>query len=911
MDNGPKERSPRVFSRVCAGALIALGSAVLAGWAFDVAALKSVWAGLATMKANTALCFVLAGFALALASAPGSLAARRVVQGCSGLVLVIAALTLIERLSGHDFGIDELLVPDPDTPKELYPGRMATATGIGFLLAAATLLLGPRVHRFPHLGVLVRGLSLVVLAIGAVGLLGYALELEILYGWYPYSTLALHTAAGFVALGAGLWFYGQAGGWPRRAVSDDARITRLAGSCLMLAAGTTGIAGFTALETQVEDTLAGGLESALAARLAQITTTLEVRTARAAIIGTRPNLPKHLRLLAQDPGNGEHRRVVQEVIESFRPHGFSGIVLRLPDGEKVAQLGKLVDTPALGIPVDVGTEASLLWQEGLYLRHRLPLRDASGPLGTVVAEGFLPNTTDALLGREAFGESAELLLCRSETRLFRCFPTRLTPEPLSLPLHASGSPLFLQRAIEEGAGLGSTVDYRGKRVLGAYAPVGTFGLLAVLKVDAEEVYRPIGRQFQRAFLLIVLLTAGGTLLVRVRVRPLARALEERVRERTAALTASEERLRLLLSATHRAAWDWDIGANRLWHQEDLGAGTEGALSNGEGAGARWLERLHPEDRERIAGCLQTFVGGQDEIWSQEYRYRNADGLYTEVLERGVVIRNAGKPVRMLGAMLDISERKQAEEEIRRLNEELEERVRLRTSELTAANQELEAFSYSVSHDLRAPLRHIHGFSDLFRRQYEAGLDDQGRRYLSKISDSAQQMGVLIDELLTFSRIGRAEPQRTRVDLRELVEEVRDLLQPEMGGRDIAWAIGELPQVSADRPLLRLVLQNLISNALKYSAPRQRAEILMSTSRESGEFVVSIRDNGVGFDMKYADRLFGVFQRLHSDFEGTGIGLATVRRIILRHGGRVWAEGAVDEGACFYFSLPDGLPVLRE
>ncbi|MGH9816745.1 MAG: sensor histidine kinase [Candidatus Acidiferrales bacterium] len=265
----------------------------------------------------------------------------------------------------------------------------------------------------------------------------------------------------------------------------------------------------------------------------------------------------------------------------------------------------------------------------------------------------------------------------------------------------------------------------------------------------------------------------------------------------------------------------------------------------------------------------------------------------------------------LSVIVPVLSRALAVRRLRQLNKQLEAQVEQRTAELTAANQELEAFSYSVSHDLRAPLRHIHGFSDLLRRHYEIRLDEQGRRYLSKISDAAQQMGTLIDELLTFSRIGRAELQRTRVDLRELVEEVRDLLQPEMAGREIGWAVGELPEVSADRHLLRLVVQNLISNALKYTRPRQRAEITMSAARERGECVVSIRDNGVGFDMKYAERLFGVFQRLHSEFEGTGIGLATVRRILLRHGGRVWAQGAVDVGACFYFSLPDELPVLSE
>jgi signal transduction histidine kinase len=229
------------------------------------------------------------------------------------------------------------------------------------------------------------------------------------------------------------------------------------------------------------------------------------------------------------------------------------------------------------------------------------------------------------------------------------------------------------------------------------------------------------------------------------------------------------------------------------------------------------------------------------------------------------------------------------------------------AELEQRNKELEAFSYSVSHDLRAPLRHIDGFTGLLERHAEPTLDDKGRRYLKTISEAAKQMGVLIDDLLIFSRLGRAEFRHGPVRLHDLVDEVRRILHPECAGRAIVWAIGELPEVQGDPQLLRLVLQNLIGNALKYTRTRPEARIEIGARREATETVCSIRDNGVGFDMRYVERLFGVFQRLHTsaEFEGTGIGLATVRRIVHRHGGRVWAEGEIDRGACFYVALPDG------
>ena len=245
---------------------------------------------------------------------------------------------------------------------------------------------------------------------------------------------------------------------------------------------------------------------------------------------------------------------------------------------------------------------------------------------------------------------------------------------------------------------------------------------------------------------------------------------------------------------------------------------------------------------------------------------------------------------------------QAEDALKRLNETLQERA----NALMDVNQELEAFSYSVSHDLRTPLRHLDGFADLLRKHAQAHLDEKGRHYLTIISSAAKRMGILIDDLLAFSRIGRTEFGRGPVSLRKVVEEVLRDLQSDVQGRRIRWNIGHLPDVVGDAAMLRLVFANLVGNALKYTRDRHEATIDIDhgAGRED-EVVVFVRDNGVGFDPQYAHRLFGVFQRLHTahEFEGNGIGLANVRRIIHRHGGRTWAEGRPDAGATFWFSLP--------
>jgi light-regulated signal transduction histidine kinase (bacteriophytochrome) len=316
--------------------------------------------------------------------------------------------------------------------------------------------------------------------------------------------------------------------------------------------------------------------------------------------------------------------------------------------------------------------------------------------------------------------------------------------------------------------------------------------------------------------------------------------------------------------------------------------------------------LHPEDRERVGKALQAAIAGAAD-YDIEHRMIRTDGTVLHVRATAELIRDPdGRPVRLLGTNLDITERKRAEEQIRKLNADLEQRVRQRTAELEAANKELEAFNYSVAHDLKAPLRGIDGYSRLLLASHAAGLDEEGRGFLRNIVQGARQMGQLLEDLLAYSQLERREMQTTRVNPQELIDSLLANCAGEIGARGVAVSVAvSCTAVTADREGLAMALRNLLENALKFTANAPNPAIEIGGYDTDTMCVLSVRDNGIGFDMKHHDRIFGIFQRLQrsEDYPGTGVGLAIVKKAMERMGGRAWAKSEPGKGATFFLEIP--------
>ena len=390
----------------------------------------------------------------------------------------------------------------------------------------------------------------------------------------------------------------------------------------------------------------------------------------------------------------------------------------------------------------------------------------------------------------------------------------------------------------------------------------------------------------------------------VRVKERTRDLESEIAERKAAEKRLQEK-EIRLTEAHEIAqlgsWEWIPETNKVVWSDEVFRMTGVLPTKFKDALPEVVLVVHPDDRQPIQDAMET-SRRKREPFVADTRIIRPDGSVRYLHVQGKpVMDDAGRVLRLVGTVQDITERKRADQAIQDLNKELSSRV----EEVAAVNKELEGFSYSVSHDLRAPLRAIHGYSRMLLEDYATALDGEGRRFLEVISTNTQRMGQLIDDLLDFSRMGRKALLMSPLDMEALVTQVCEEARQAAADRPIEFRIGSLPPAHGDSAMFRVVIGNLISNAVKYSKGRTPAIVEVGSRSDEKETTYYVKDNGVGFQMEYAHKLFGVFQRLHAahEFEGTGVGLALVQRIIQRHGGRVWAEGRVNEGATISFALP--------
>jgi PAS domain S-box-containing protein len=782
----------RAVSRAAGGIVLAVGLLALAGWLLDIPTLTSLLPGMATMKANTALGFILSGISLwSLNHGQTKNPIRLLPTGCAGIVLLIAVLTLGEYALNRDLGIDQLLFKDELTPQNIHPGRMSPATALNlFLVGLALLLLS--VNQFSRLK---ESCTILALIISLVVLIGYAYGVPSLYQFFPFSSVALPTALTFAILCLGILF-------------------------------------------------------------------------------ARPELGM-MKIFSSDKlGGGMARRL----------------------------------TPAaVVIPILMGW----LFLNGQRMGwYDSTLRLVLFAMSNVIIFAFLIGWNADLLSRvDVERRQIEDALRNSEERFAIVF--RSSPTPIALTRVADGRTLDVNDAFCKlfGYARGEAIGHTSLE-LGIIDPeaqqkrvqhVKETGMIQNMEIKARNRYgNPLDllisietiKLNEEAYALTTIIDITERKRVEDALQKVHDELEIQVQERTAALSQANALLQMLL----------DHMPDHIYFKDAQSRFIRNSRSQAEALGlSDPAEAVGKSDFDFFPHAQVSYEKEQEIIRSgkplidQEERVVWPSGEETWVSSTKVPLFDPqGKIIGTFGISRDITERKQSEVALQKTKLELE-----------AANKELEAFSYSVSHDLRAPLRSVDGFSQARLEDYGAVLPPEARNFLERIRNSAQRMAELIDDLLDLSRVTRAPLKRVSVDLSKLAENTAAELKRNDADRTVRFIIASNLRAEGDPHLLQIVLENLMNNAWKFTSKVKQAEIQFGSKYEDVNVIYFVRDNGAGFDMTYANKLFGAFQRLHSvtEFPGTGVGLATIQRIIHRHGGRIWAEGAVNQGATFFFTLP--------
>jgi PAS domain S-box-containing protein len=887
---------------------IAMGLLVLLGWFLDLAVLKSLVPGLMAVTPNTALCFIFSGAALYVLSRPrlDTAVSLKIASGLALVPLTLGFVTLLEHSLGRNLWVNgwlSWLIPTA------YP-RMPALSALNFVLLGGALTLAdwvtPRGLRPSQL------LALMVAALAFETLLNYVYGSPFLY-FTAYTRIAVHSAITFLILALGLFFL-----QPEVGLAGEVTNPSLGGLILrrMLLAAVCLLPLLGCVRLLVEK--AALVDSAHATSMLVLASigmfsVLVWHTAKTL------NETERSRTLAE-----EALRLRNQELTDFFENASVGISWIRPDGTiqwanraELELLGyrreEYVGQNIAAFHLDLASSGDVLgrWKRGEALQnHEMPLRSKDGSVRIVSINSSPHYKNGQMVHTRCFNrdvtekKTAEEALRISQEKLSAIF-NQVTVGIVQAD-QAGRLVLMNQRFCEMvGRSMEQLLQTRLQDIVhpddwaeseAAFQKAGKKGEDCVLE---QRYVRPNGMPVWVRTSVAPVTDAGGAR----QVVALVEDVSERKRTE-AALRKSEDEFRAMfeLAAVGKAQLEpvkqQFVRVNRRLCEIT-------GFSASELAGKTLLDLVAPEDQSSAAEELK--LHSQQSSRSMEKRFIRKDGstIWVEI-SATMVSSPEGKPVRLFAVIQDVTERRRAEEEVRRLNAELDHRVTVRTAQLEATNKELEAFCYSVSHDLRAPLRNIVGFSQALLQDYAELLDEPGKEYLHRACAAGQRMTRLIEDLLHLSRVGRSEMTRSSVDLSLMVQTVADELRKAEPERAVQWRILGGLKAQGDARLLRIAFENLIANAWKFTSRREKAVIEFGAETRDNEQVFFVRDNGAGFDMTYGDKLFGVFQRLHSatEFPGTGIGLATVQRIINRHGGRIWAQGEVSNGATFYFTLPD-------
>jgi PAS domain S-box-containing protein len=863
-----------------ASAVVLLGLIVLAGWAIRSPAMIRVMPGAMAMVFNTALQFGLLGVALLVPT--GSRRGKRVVQALASFVIALSGVVLAQYLFSFDAGVDQLVVRPWILDNNPSPGRMAPNTCLCFMSAGCLLLL---LQRTPtrRTAVVLPLLTFTIFTLGGIGLAGYLLRLDYLYGWFNYTRMAVHTALGNLALGAAFWASWQREAWFANlyAGREDRKVALTAAGILVAVALTAGVTGFGTMLHATAETLTGGLESALDHRIDLVRHDVEAERAKAKMMAGDATIVQALR-----ERSNESARAATNVLHGAAHDHYRHLLLVDRQGRTVAEAGAAA-TPEMTVALP-NRAGKLTYAGEMLIQVESEVFDGGVKIGTLGALARLPQLDALLLDPDSIGESSRLNLCIDAGEKLRCFPSRHAANVTERPKRAQGGDVPMALATRGKTGVTpSTFDTRGVHVLAAYRWVPDLGLGAVLKMDTMELYRPVRQKVMLVWPLLLFLVVLGTWLIRTQVEPLVRTIliaERNASSVSEALAESERKSRAVVDTV-------SDGILSLDHEGYIEAINPAArrilgLTPRNAQGRRLFQVLGlAAQTPAMERALRLASAGRSGETAQtvEIAYdRNGSATNLEVVLSGAIGPASSG---LVAAVRDISERRRVE----RMKEE---------------------FVATVSHELRTPLTSIRGSLGLVTSGVLGPVPENARRLLDIALGNSERLMRLINDLLDIDKMaaGRLEFDKQLIDLKPLVQRAVETTRGFGAARRVRIELAEAAahasvRVDADR--IEQALVNLLSNAIKYSPDDEVVEVAIEI--EHPVVRVSVQDHGSGVPEDFRDRIFSKFSQADaSDARvkgGTGLGLSITKAIVEGHDGRVDYESPPGRGARFYFELP--------